>query len=320
MSRYHRNVIVLSRHCNARGVAALVFRFGNPAVLIVFNPAAGRRRASLLWRVLDLLVSHGVRLDVAETQQPGHAGRLAQEAARRGEALVVAAGGDGTIAEVAGGLIGSATSLGIIPLGTANVLARELGLSFAPKAVAATLAFSRTRKVWPGIAAAPSGRRLFVQMLGVGFDAQVVHELSPALKRGFGRGAYVMQTLRESCRYDFAPVSLRVDGAELQAASVVVSKGRLYGGPYLLAPDACSSEPGFSVTLFPHGGAGTALMQGAMLPLGLLARSAGVRHLRGQCIEFFGNTPMPVQADGDMAGHTPLAIENAAAPISVVVG
>ena len=83
------------------------FADGSPTrMVIVFNPVAGRRRAHLLWRVLDVLVANGVRLDLAETHRAGHAEALAREAARRGEQMVVAAGGDGTIAEVANGLDG----------------------------------------------------------------------------------------------------------------------------------------------------------------------------------------------------------------------
>ena len=101
-------------------------------MMIVFNPVAGRRRAALLWRVLDVLVANGVRLDLAETRCSGDAACLAREAAARGETMVVAAGGDGTIAEVANGLLGTGARLGVIPLGTANVLAHELALPFAP--------------------------------------------------------------------------------------------------------------------------------------------------------------------------------------------
>src|SRR6201999_1891711 len=158
-------------------------------MVIVFNPVAGRRRATLLWRVLDILVANGVRLDVVETHRAGHAEALSTEAARRGERMVVAAGGDGTIAEVANGLIGSPTRLGVIPLGTANVLAHELKLPFAPKSVAAALAFGRTCTLWPGQANGPDGARLFVQMLGVGFDAHVVRNLAFPLKKIFGKGA-----------------------------------------------------------------------------------------------------------------------------------
>jgi len=110
-------------------------------MLIIFNPVAGRRRAHLLWRVLDHLVANGIRLEIAETTRRGDAEALARAAAARGAPLVVAAGGDGTIAEVANGLIGSASALGLIPLGTANVLAHEIGLPLAPIGIAAALAF-----------------------------------------------------------------------------------------------------------------------------------------------------------------------------------
>ena len=226
------------------------------ALIVIHNPTAGGRRAGALWRVLDILSASGVRVELLETAHPGHAAELACAAARgaRGNTppLVVAAGGDGTIAEVAGGLAacGGGARLGVIPLGTANVLARELGLPRTPKAVAAALAFGRTRALWPGIATGHQPDRLFVQMLGVGLDAQVVHRLPKRLKRLLGRGAYVLQTMRELLRYDYEPIRLRIDGRPAEAASVIVSKGTLYAGQYLLAPGARPGEPGFTVALF----------------------------------------------------------------------
>jgi len=289
-------------------------------MVIIFNPVAGRRRAMLLWRVLDVLAANGIRLDLAETHRAGHAEALARDAAQQGAPMVVAAGGDGTIAEVANGLIGSGVRLGVIPLGTANVLAHELALPFAPRAVAAALAFGRTRTLWPGVARCADGSRLFVQMLGVGFDAQVVHRLSLPLKRVLGRGAYVVQSLCETARYRFPPLRLRIDEEETEAASVVISKGRLYGGNYLLAVEAQPAEPGFSVVLFGCGGPGAALMYGAALPLGLLGRAPGVRHVRARRVEVVGNAAIPAQADGDPAGFSPLNVMDAPGPIEVVTG
>jgi diacylglycerol kinase (ATP) len=289
-------------------------------MVIVFNPVAGRRRAHLLWRVLDVMVANGIRIDIAETQRPGHAESLARAAAEAGETLVVAAGGDGTIAEVANGLMGSAVRLGVIPLGTANVLAHELSLPFAPAAVAAALAFGRTRPLWPGMMRGPAGSRLFVQMLGVGFDAQVVHHLSTPMKRVLGRGAYVVQTMRELARYRFAPIHLRIDGEDMQAASAIISKGRLYAGQYLLAPDAVPATAGFSVVLFERAGAGAALLYGAALPCNMLGRAPGVRHLRASRVEVIGNATIPAQADGDACGFAPLSVADAAGPIAVVMG
>ena len=287
-------------------------------MLIVFNPTAGRRRAHLLWRVLDVLALSGVRFTVAETQHAGHAVDLARAAGAAGHELCVAAGGDGTVAEVAQGLDGHGPALGIIPLGTANVLAQELRLSFAPAQIAAALALGRTQALWPGLAQGPRGTRLFVQMLGAGFDARVVHRLPLSLKRFAGRGAYVMQTLRELPRYDFAPVHIRIDGVELSAASVIVSKGRLYGGNYLLAPDAATDMPGFSVALFDRSGIWPALLYGAALPMNRLPRTRGFRLVRAAAIDILSHSP--AQADGDPAGDTPLTIRDALRPIRVAVG
>jgi diacylglycerol kinase (ATP) len=289
-------------------------------MLVIYNPTAGRRRVQLLWRVLDVLVHNGVRVEVAETTRAGDARALAQAAAAGGTSLVVAAGGDGTIAEVANGLAGSESPLGIIPLGTANVLAHELGLNKPARDVAAALAFGRRRRLWPGRAIASDGCRLFVQMLGVGFDAHVVHRLSPFLKRHLGRGAYVAQTLHELPRYRFQPLRLRLDGKEVQAFSAIVSKGRFYGGPFVLAPAASPGEPGFSVTLFEIGGPFSAMLYGAALPLDLLPKTPGVRLYRAAQVEFVGNAPVVAQADGDAAGPAPLCITDAPHPIEVVVG
>jgi YegS/Rv2252/BmrU family lipid kinase len=287
-------------------------------MVIVFNPAAGRARAQLLWRVLDVMAINGVKLEIAETHGAGHATELAHAAAVSGVGLVVAAGGDGTIAEVANGLAGSPSRLGIIPLGTANVLAHELGLPFAPRAVAAALAFGRTRPVWPGLAQGAGGPRLFVQMLGAGFDAQVVHHLPIGLKRTFGRLAYAAQSLRELNRYRFVPISVCIDGNTTTAGSVIVSKGRLYGGCYTLAPGASPAARGFTVALFDCTGPLAALMYGAALPLGLIPRMPGLHLLRAEEVAINGEH-VPAQTDGDPAGESPVTVRDAPTPINVVV-
>ena len=288
-------------------------------MLIIFNPAAGRHRVARFWKVLDLMAASGVRLDIAETTHPGHAIELARSAAANGATLVVAAGGDGTIAEVANGLAGSPCTLGIIPLGTANVLAHELGISFAPAGVAAALAFGRTCELWPGIACGPGGTRLFVQMLGAGFDAQVVGRLSLPLKRAIGRMAYVLQSARELARYQFPTIRMRLDGQTCQAGSVIVSKGRLYAGRYLIAPGRTPTEQGFDVVLFERPGPLQAALCGAALPLNLLSRMPGVRVVHARQIDMECGA-VPVQADGDptFSGH--ISIRDAPAPITVVIG
>ena len=288
-------------------------------MLVIYNPTAGRRRVRHLWSVLDVLVAHGVRLEVVETRHAGHARSLAHDAVRAGTRLVVAAGGDGTIAEVADGMAGSDSRLGIIPLGTANVLAHELHLPFSAGEVATTLVSGKVMPLWPGMARSATGSRLFVQMLGIGFDAHVVHHISRPAKRALGRGAYVVQTLRELPRYKFEMIQVSVDGVLHEAGSVIVSKGCLYGGPYMLAPEASSGSPGFSVVLFKRAGIGPALLAGAAMPLNMMSKLPGVVRLRANDIVFRDAHEMPAQSDGDAAGCTPLHVTNASSPIAVMV-
>lgn len=295
-------------------------------MLVVFNPAAGGRRAHLLWRVVDIMITNGLKVEVAETRRAGHATALARDAATSGYRTVVAAGGDGTIAEVARGLADTDARLGIIPLGTANVLAHELELPFGPNAVAAALAFGRTRQVWPGMlrrggngrAGGGVGEMLFVQMMGAGFDAHVVHRVSPPMKRALGAFAYFAQGVRELFRYGFEPIRVGVDGVEMQLASVIVSKGHLYGGRYPLAPGASPGRPGFTVAAFEHSGPGAALLYGAALPLHLMPHMPGLRLLRAREVAVETDA-VPAQADGDPAGVGPLTVTDAARPIEVVV-
>ncbi len=289
-------------------------------VLIVFNPTAGAGRRRRLMRALAALGACGVRHDLAETRAPGHAETLARDAAARGVALVVAAGGDGTIAEVAAGLAGSAAALGVLPLGTANVVALELGLPLSPERAVAVLAAGRHAMLRPGLARFADGRaRLFVQMLGAGFDAAVVANLDLGLKRRAGRAAYVWQTLRELPHYGFAPIAAALDGHATRAASVIVTKGRLYAGRYRIAPDARPADPGFQVVLFRHPGALHATLAGAALPLGLIARLPGVEILPAHRIALHAAEAVPIQADGDPAGRLPVEIADAPWPLRILV-
>ena len=166
----------------------------------------------------------------------------------------------------------------------------------------------------------PDGARLFVQMLSVGFDAHVVHNMPFPMKNLFGKGACVMQSMRELCRYKFPVIRMRIDEAETEAASVIISKGCLYGGRFRLASDAMPGEPEFSVVLFDRSGPAATMIYGAALPLNLLGSTPGVRHIRARRIEFVQNVVVPAQTDGDSAGFAPLWVSDAPGPIQVVVG
>ena len=289
-------------------------------MLLIFNPAAGARRRRRFERVVGALAEAGMRFSVADTTAAGDAERLAREAAASGTGIVVAAGGDGTIAEVANGIAGTATALGVIPTGTANVFAHDLGLPFAPAAIAAALGRGRTRSVLPGRARFGDGReRLFIQMLGVGFDAAIVAALDAALKRRIGRGAYVVETLRQLSAWSFPRLAITCNGVAMEAAQVIATKGRYYGGRFMLAPAARHDAACLVACLFARGGPWAAALAGLALPLGLLPRLPGFSAEPVSTLAVQGPAGLPVQADGDLVGRTPVTVTGEAAPLSVIV-
>lgn len=282
---------------------------------IVFNPTAGAARRGRLERAAALLPS----ARIVETTAPGDATRLAREATQAGVEVVVAAGGDGTIAEVAAGLMGGAAVLGILPFGTANVLARELALPLGAEAAARVIAAGRRGVLHPGLAEGEDGSRLFVQMLGIGFDAAVVHALPLAWKRRLGPLAYVVQTLRELPRHGFPPIRFRADdGVWEECTALLVMKGRLYAGPFTVAPGARAGMEGFRLVIQHRGGAGATLLAGAALPLGLLPRLPFVAQRDCQVLEVEG-VGLLAQADGDAALPPPLRVTAAPAPLAVIL-
>ena len=288
-------------------------------MIIVFNPTAGARRYGRLRAILNALARYHVVPTVLETRAPHDAEMLARQAANDGALLVVAAGGDGTIAEVAQGILGTRAQLGILPLGTANVLARELGITGTPATLARVLTGNRLRLLRPGIARFAEGEtKLFVQMLGAGFDAAVVAGLDLRLKRRMGRAAYAMQALWELPRYTFRRCEVHLDGRPHDCVSLIVTKGRLYGGGYMIAPAARPDGPGFQVVLFRDGGMWPALLAGLALPFDLLPKLAGVTVHSASRIALL-TAEVPRQMDGDPAGAGHVTIEEAGVPLPVRV-
>ncbi len=175
----------------------------------------------------------------------------------------------------------------------------------------------------PGVARFGDGSsRLFVQMLGAGFDAAVVANLDLSLKRRIGKAAYVAQSAKELFRYPFPRFAASLDGGEEEAvASAIVTKGRLYAGRHLLAPGATPGERGFQVALFRGAGPARAALYGAALPLDLLPRLPGVEIRRAARVHLLAAPagPVPAQADGDSAGLLPVEIEDAPGPLRVML-
>ena len=281
---------------------------------IIYNPAAGQRRGAFFTRVLAALEARGWRAELRTTGAPGDAQAMAAAAAREGVARIAVAGGDGTIHEAVNGLASQpqggarregarrGPQLGIIPLGTANVLAQEIGLKLRPDAVADCLTGQKELTSRLGSV----GGEVFLLMAGAGFDAQVVAEVSLPLKRRFGKGAYVWETLRQAFSYRFPELELELDGKPERARSLILTRAAHYGGAFLLSREAGLEKDGLQAFLFDSGGPLSVLRYSLSLALGRLESTRGVRRIPVERVRILGPAGLPLQADGDDVGVTPV--------------
>ena len=281
-------------------------------LLLVRNPTAGRRHGRRFLATMRALADLCCVTEVRDTQASGDAERIARNAAGDRFDLVVAAGGDGTVAEVMNGLAapsedGAAVrpGLAILPMGTANVLAHEMGLPLQPLALARLIAGGPVRALSLGRL---SDGRFFGAMAGAGFDAEVVANVDLRLKRWIGKGAYAL----EAARRWFAPqgtLRVSVDGRTFDAASVVVSKGRYYAGRFVLAPEARLEDGLLHVCLFASGGPWRRLVYSLQLSRGRLLDLPDFQIVPGCRVSIEGRAGAPLQGDGDIVARLPVEIE-----------
>lgn len=287
------------------------------SILLIRNPTAGRRRRGLVEAVMKHVRDAGWSIDLIDTEAAGDARRIAERCDASRYGVIAVAGGDGTINEVVNGLAGrsgESPSLALVPLGTANVLAQELGLAFKPRVLAETMMSGRTVLVHPGEACSSGAPRCFSLMAGAGFDAKVVAGVSTSLKRRLGKAAYVWRSLIETRRYRPVRYRVEVDSRSYEAASVIVTRSRLYAGPYVVAPEAALATPLLHICLFERWGRSHTLRFGLALLRGRLAKTGGYRVVTGRDVKISvlndagERCPQPVQIDGDNALTLPVSI------------
>jgi diacylglycerol kinase (ATP) len=285
-------------------------------ILIIVNPAAGRARFSerRLRRFVAALERQGCTVVLRRAgPSPGQVERLAGQAEPGFEAIV-AAGGDGTISAVVNGLGGRAVPFGVLPLGSANVLAREIRLPRAPEALASLITTGPVSPIWPGRV----GERAFVMMASAGFDSEIVAALSPELKRRVGRLAFAWGFLVRLWHCPACELTVRADGVEYRAAAVVAAKGRHYAGPFVVAPGADLAEPVLELVLLDRRGRWAMLRYATALFLGRVPRLGDIAIVRARQASVAGNRALPVQADGEIVGELPITLAVADRPLLLI--
>ncbi len=293
---------------------------------LIYNPVAGRHPAKREREVREaarILGNQGIAVKLAPTSATGTAGELAREASRRGDGLVVVCGGDGTINEVVNGLAPGNVALGILPGGTANLAARELGVPMNPLRAAEQLSTWTPRRIALGSASwhrsSPEGagrpesrRRYFLSVAGIGFDAYVVHRLSPAFKTTWGAASYVGEVLRQTWRYSFPRFNCEVEGRNIQATFAVVLRGVLYAGWIRIAPGANLFGDRFKLCLFKSQNRMRYWVYSAAILSGQHLRLRDVELVeagRVACTAVESPAPIYVELDGELAGELPATFE-----------
>jgi len=288
---------------------------------IIFNPVAGARKGKKLDEAVRVFKAQGIKPVIRETQKRGDACTFAKEEVVRGSEIIVAAGGDGTINEVANGLVGTGARLGILPMGLANVLALEMSIPEKPESAVNVILRGTPQLINPGYVVLTGSdsdkqiKRYFLLMAGFGFDGGVMHDISRSHIERWGMTAYVTAGMRAIARYTGRLFTIRMDGRkEIDAYSAVVGKSRFYGGGFMVTPLASLKDEYLDVCAFTGKGAFSMLKQACAILIGSHPCKTGAYYEKARELEITSEGTVYVQVDGDFLGSLParLGVDNGA--------
>ncbi len=292
---------------------------------LIYNPIAGRqpaRRRRQIIAATAALEESGFSVNLVQTPGPGGGTTMAREAIERDERLILVCGGDGTISEVLNGMIHGQAVLGILPGGTANILARELRLPLDPVLAARQIRHWAAREVavgrvtWPADSSAASNfpvqRRYFLSVAGVGFDAHVVYKLSSRFKNALGVVAYCIEAVRQVITYPFPVFSCHFDNRELAAGFAVVHRTSRYAGWLQLAPGARFFDSKLRLCVFKSRDWKRYFLYAAAVLLRQHLRLSDVELIETEKVLFLAsnyNVPVRFELDGELAAELPATFE-----------
>lgn len=294
-----------------------------PRIRIIVNPASGtvQRVGGIdeLEAAVQWLGEHGMPAELCHTERPGHAVQLAQEAVKAGMDMVVAAGGDGTVNDVIQALAGHTTALGVVPLGTVNVWAREMGIPLTTAAACEVLLDGIHREVDLGRA----GSRYFLLMAGIGLDAEITQRVEKQwLKRiGLKFLDYLATAGLLSVTQKPARVTMYCDGTRRTVSTLMILIGntRLYGGALTFAKRAVADDGQLDVVVVTGGGAMRRLSVFVRAALRRASIGPHARYDRCRTLRLESRTPVPVQVDGEVIGTLPMTFSVMPRAMRVIV-
>ncbi len=281
-------------------------------VLVILNPAARSERAGGASSKIEALVNGDAQIVV--TTERGEARAIAAQAARDGKRIVVAAGGDGTINEVVNGLAGSATALGVLPVGTMNVFAAELGVPTGLREAWRVIKSGETRT----IDLARANRHYFVQLAGVGLDAQVVKETSWSSKKAFGPLSYLFSTAQIAARKP-PRIVVESDTKSADGSFVLIGNGRLYGGPIAFFKKARVDDGLLDVLIFKKMSHLDLARYFAHIVMGRHTGLSDVEYFQAGKVQIHSEESVPVEVDGELVTELPVTFRISSKKLRVLV-
>lgn len=295
--------------------------------LIIRNPVSGRIGKGVTRAVAAALGVMGVETEITDTE-PGTAIRQAREGVAAGYDAILVAGGDGTIREVAKGMLGSGVPLGVIPVGTANSLAREvdMGPTHSSEALASVLAAAWTRSVFPGIVTLEGREEIFLEEASAGIDSLAIRAVTPRLKQIFGPGAYVLKCAQQLFLGPNVDVEVRIGDRRIPSGWFIAARADHYAGWLRLGSGVklggnelvfLMVRPSRRLVYFRYLWGLLRGRFGAMKGVTLVR--AGEAHISaGDGTSAPESARVPVQADGDLVGHAPFSIRLADQSIELI--
>ena len=281
--------------------------------LLIFNPTAGRARgvrSGALERARKVLARQGIESELAPTDGPGSAPGLARQAVREQRQMVIVCGGDGTLNEVVNGLAGSSVPLALLPAGTANVFAKELGLPWNIERAASMIGASRFRRVSLGHVKAAEGEkdgRYFLSLAGAGPDGAIVRAVNPSLKERTGTVAFWIEGFRQLTSYKFPRFRVKFENETIEGTLIIAGRTKHYGGPVQITTRADLYGNDFELMLCTTNSRWKYLSYMPLLLSGRLRHVRDIRFVRAteMSCEPVDAEPIWVQVDGEAAGRLP---------------
>jgi len=300
--------------------------------LLIYNPTSGRqrrRRFSDVEQAARILASAGILTELAPTTARFSATTIARQAVEQRSDLVIVCGGDGTVNEVVNGLAGSQVPMALLPAGTANILAKELGVPWNIPEAARLIPGGTVRRIALGLAQAANGShseslpregRYFLCVAGAGPDGAIVNGVDESLKKRAGILAYWGEGARQFFSYTFPEMKIHSESRDQRATFVVLGRTAHYGGPFKITTGASLFENSFEILTNSQRSRFGYLVCLPALWLGKLRLMKGIEAWKATSAvcEAAGNEPVYAQVDGEPIGPAPISFRIVPDALSLV--